>query len=162
MPAGRPTVLTPSVKQKIADCFLVAFTDEQTAKIVGVHERTIRRMRAGEYCPEIKKAEYEREFKYRMKVWNAKYLPAGICWMLERKYAGQFAKPEIQLQINNNTQNVHNTLVITAEDAREISGRVKEADAKITQLLKDKRGHNGNGNGYSKSDDKSSPPEAKP
>jgi hypothetical protein len=155
MPAGRPTVLTPEVKRKIADCFLVAFTDEQTAAIVGIHERTIRRMRAGEYCPEVKKAEYEREFKYRMKVWNAKYLPAGICWMLERKYASQFAKPEVQLQINTTNQTVNNTLIITAEAAQGISTRVKEADVKIEKLLKDKRpGHNGNGA-------KSSSPEAK-
>jgi hypothetical protein len=155
MPGGRPTVLTPEVKRKIADCFLVAFTDEQTAHIVGINEKTIRRMRAGEYCPEVKKAEYEREFKYRMKIWNAKYLPAGICWMLERKYATQFAKPEVQLQINTTNQTVNNTLIITAEAAHSNAERVKPLDAKITQLLKDKRpGHNGNGA-------KSSSPEAK-
>lgn len=153
MPLGRPSVLTPALKHKLAECFLVAMTDEQTAQLCGINEKTIRRMRAGGFCPEIKKAEMERELKYRMKLWTSKTLPAGICFMLERKYPNQFAKPEVQLQINTTNQTVNNTLVVVAEVAKEIHGRVKEADAKIERLLKDKRGHNGNGNSH--------PPEAK-
>ena len=155
MPTGRPPKVTPELKRKLADCFLVAMTDQQTAQLCGINEKTIRRMRSGGFCPEIKKAEMERELKYRMKLWTSKTLPAGICFMLERKYPTQFAKPEIQLQINNNNQTVNNTLVVTAEVAHGISSRVKEVDAKIERLLKDKRGSNGNGNGNSHS------PEAK-
>jgi hypothetical protein len=147
MPLGRPPKVTPELKQKLADCFLVAMTDEQTAQLCGINEKTIRRMRAGGFCPEIKKAEMERELKYRMKLWTSKTLPAGICFMLERKYPTQFAKPEVQLQINNNTTNqtVNNTLIVTAEVAHGINSRVKDVDAKIERLLKDKRGGNGNG-----------------
>ena len=144
MPAGRPSSITPAVKSKIADCFLVAMTDQQTAQLVGITERTIRRMRAGEFCPEIKKAEMEREFKYRMKLWTSKYLPAGICWMLERKYPAQLAKPEVQLQINTTNQTVNNTLIVTAEVAGANAERVKPIELKIDKLLKDKRpGANG-------------------
>jgi hypothetical protein len=152
MPGGRPPKVTPALKEKIADCFLVAMTDEQTADLVGVAERTIRRMRAGEFCPEIKKSEIERELKYRLKVWNSKYLPAGICWFLERKYPTQFAKPEVQLQIN--TGNVtNNTLIVTAEVAGQMGNRVKEADAKVSELFKRKE----LGPGNSSSEANSSP-----
>ena len=67
MPGGRPSTITQAIKSKIADCFLVALTDAQTAQLVGLNERTIRRMRAGEFCPEIKKAEIERVLKYRLR-----------------------------------------------------------------------------------------------
>lgn len=153
MPLGRPPKVTPELKRKLADCFLVAMTDEQTAQLCGINEKTIRRMRQGGFCPEIKKAEMERELKYRMKLWTSKTLPAGICFMLERKYPTQFAKPEVQLQINTTNQTVNNTLIVTAEVAHGISSRVKDVDAKIERLLKDKRGSNGNGNSH--------PPEAK-
>jgi hypothetical protein len=145
MPAGRPTVITPEVKRKIADCFLVAMTDEQTAQLCGISAKSIQRMRRGELCPEIKTWEMQRELAYRLKIWNAKGFWQGAAWFLERKYPTQFAKPEIQLQINNNNQTVNNTLVVTAEVAGTISSRVREVDAKIERLLKDKRGGNGNG-----------------
>ena len=129
----------------IADCFLVAFTDQQTADLCGINEKTIRRMRAGGLCPAIKIAELKRELAYRKKIWNAKGFWQGAAWFLERKYPTQFAKPEVQLQINTTNQTVNNTLIVTAEVAHGISSRVKDADAKIERLLKDKRGSNGNG-----------------
>ena len=147
MPGGRPPKITPELKRKIADCFLVAFTDAQTAELVGLNERTIRRMRAAEFCPEIKKAEMERELKYRLKVWQSKYLPVGICWMLERKYPAQFSKPEVQMNLNMQHNETHQTLIITAEAAKEISGRVHQADAKFNELLKLKN-VTPNGNGH--------------
>jgi hypothetical protein len=155
MPAGRPTKLTPSVQKEIAELFFLAFTDEQVALYVGINEKTIRRARLGEFCPAIKKAEIAREMKYRQKVWDGVGNWCGVSWFLERKYPTQFAKPEIQLAINTTNQTVNNTLIVTAEVAHGISSRVKEADAKIERLLKDKRGSNGNGNGNSH------PPEAK-
>jgi hypothetical protein len=150
MPGGRPTVITPEVKRKIADCFLVAMTDEQTAQLCGISAKSIQRMRRGELCPEIKTWEMQRELAYRMKIWNAKGFWQGAAWFLERKYPTQFSRPEVQLQINNNTLNhtVNNTLVVTAEVAHGISSRVKDVDMKIEKLLKDKRGGNGNGNSH--------------
>ena len=145
MPAGRPKAITKAIEKAIAECFLCAFTDAQTAQLCGIDERTIRRARAGQFCPAIKYAELKRELAYRKKIWNARGYWQGAAWFLERKYPTQFAKPEIQLQINNNNQTVNNTLVVTAEVAGTISSRVREVDAKIERLLKDKRGGNGNG-----------------
>jgi hypothetical protein len=147
MPAGRPTKLTPAVQKQIAELFFLAFTDEQVALMVGINERTIRRYRSGEFCPAIRKAEIAREMKYRQRVWDGVGNWCGASWFLERKYPTQFAKPEVQLQIN--TGNVtNNTLIVTAEVAHQMGDRIKEADAKVTQLFK--RKELGNGSSSSK------------
>lgn len=141
MPGGRPPKLTPALQDKIAELFFLAFTDEQVATFCSIDPRTIRRYRAGEFCPAIKIAELERERKYRLKIWNAKGFWQGAAWMLERKYPTQFAKPEIQLGVNMSSHVTHNTLIVTAEVAREIGDRAKAAEAKFDKLLKEKRGN---------------------
>ena len=145
MRTGRPKAITKEMEKTIAELFWLAFTDEQVALFTDISVRTIERARAGTFCRAIKKAEIKREMIYRKKIWGRANNWPGIAWFLERKYPTQFAKPEIQLQINNN-QTINNTaLIVTAEVAGVISSRVREVDAKIEKLLKDKRGGNGNG-----------------
>ena len=151
---GRPTKLTPKAIKTIAEAFLYGFTDEETALLAGMDRKTIQRARAGTFCPAIKSAEVARKAEYINRITEG-IRPdwARWAWFLERRFPLQFAKPEIQLSVNTTNQTVNNTLVVTAEVAHGISSRVKEADAKVERLLKDKRGHNGNGNSH--------PPEAK-
>ena len=156
MPAGRPTKLTPAVQKLMADCFFDGLTDEETAALCEVSRKTISRARAGQFCPAIKKAEFGRKQFYIRKLRDGKRADwPRIAWFLERRYPTEFSKPEVQLQITSNTlnQTVNNTLIVTAEVAHGINSRVKDVDAKIERLLKDKRGPNGNGNSH--------PPEAK-
>jgi hypothetical protein len=146
MPAGRPKAITPAIEKQIADCFFDGLTDAETAALCNISYKTIQRMRAGQYCPTIKKAEFGRKQFYIRKLRDGKRPDwPRIAWFLERRYPTEFAKPEIQLAINTTNQTVNNTLIITAEVAHGISSRVKEVDAKIERLLKDKRGSNGNG-----------------
>jgi hypothetical protein len=153
MPVGRPTKITPAVQKTIAELFFLAFTDDQVALFTGVNIRTIARARAGGFCLAIKRGELARERAYRQKIWDGREGWQGAAWFFERKYPTQFAKPEIQLAINTTNQTVNNTLIVTAEVAHGISSRVKDVDAKIERLLKDKGRSNGNGNSH--------PPEAK-
>jgi hypothetical protein len=157
MKTGRPTKFTPAIKAKLAQTFFLGFNDAQAAAICGVDERTIRRVRAGGFCPEIKKAELEKEVIYRTKIWNGELGWQGAAWYLERKHATQFSRPEVLMQISNNTLNqVNNTLVITAEVASTISKRRKEVESKVERLFKDRRKRpqiglrdaNGNGEGH--------------
>jgi hypothetical protein len=150
MPAGQPTKLTPAKIKEFAELLFLGFTDEQIALYLGIHQKTIQRARRGDFCPAIKRAEIAREMKYRQRTWEGSDGWQGAAWNLERRYPAQYSKPEIQFQINNNTlhQTVNNTLVVTAEVARDISSRVHDVDAKIERLLKDKRGSNGNGNSH--------------
>ena len=151
MPAGRPKAITKDKEKILVSCFTDGLTDEETAFYCGISAKTIQRLRAGELSPTVKKAALDRKMQYLRKLRDGDRADwPRIAWYLERTWAMQFAKPEVQLQINNNTlnQTVNNTLIVTAEVAHGINSRVKEADAKIEKLLKDKRGSNGNGNGH--------------
>jgi hypothetical protein len=145
MPTGRPKAITKAIEKTIAELFFLAFTDDQVALFTGVNVRTIARARAGGFCLAIKRGEMARERAYRQKIWDGREGWQGAAWFFERKYPTQFAKPEIQLAINTTNQTINNTLIVTAEVAHGISSRVKDVDAKIERLLKDKRGSNGNG-----------------
>ena len=145
---GKPSI-TPEVQKQIADCFFDGLTDEETASLCEINQKTIQRARRGDWCPAIKRAEHGRLQMYVRRLRDgAQQDWQRIAWFLERRYPERFSKPEIQLAINTTNQTVNNTLVVVAEVAKEIHGRVKEADAKIERLLKDKRGHNGNGNSH--------------
>jgi hypothetical protein len=150
----RPSVITKAIEQKIAACFFDGLTDEETALLCGISAKTIQSARHGTKFPGIKKIELTRKRFYLEKIRDGDNRDwPRIAWWLERRWPQEFAKPEVQLQINTTNQTVNNTLIVTAEVAHGISSRVKDVDAKIERLLKDKRGHNGNGNSH--------PPEAK-
>jgi hypothetical protein len=133
---------------KIADCFLVAFTDQQTSDYCGIDLKTIWKIRKGDLFPVVKIAELEREMKYRKKIWNARGFWQGAAWFLERKYPTQFAKPEIQLQINTQV-NAVTAITISAEQAAHNLERLKTVDTRIDQFLKN-REHHGEHNGDEK------------
>jgi hypothetical protein len=136
---GRPTKFTPKLQAKIAELLWLAFTDAQIAEFCEVDERSIRRARAGGFCPEIKKAEIGKEIIYRKRIWDGEPGWQGAAWFLERKHLTQFSRPETQFLIQNNTlSQVNNTLVITAEVASSISKRRKEVESKVEKLFKDR------------------------
>jgi hypothetical protein len=143
---GHPTKLTPVLERKIAECFFDGLTDSETALLCDISTKTIQLARHGDRFPRIKKIELDRKRFYVAKIRDGDNRDwPRIAWWLERRWPTEFAKPEVQLQINTTNQTVNNTLIVTAEVAHGISSRVKEVDAKIERLLKDKRGSNGNG-----------------
>jgi hypothetical protein len=130
---GRPRAIDkdPELINKIADCFLVAFTDQQTAQYCGISVRSIERFRqqrlaSGEkhFWRAVKYAELVREMKYRKKIWAARGYWQGAAWFLERKYPTQFAKPEIQLQLNQAvTTGPTNLVILGPQRAAILAGR---------------------------------------
>src|SRR4029077_3475071 len=144
---GRPKAITKELEKTIAELFWLAFTDAQVALFTDLSVRTIERMRTGEYCRAIKKAEIKRESIYRKKIWSGREGWQGAAWSMERKYPGQFSKPEVQLNLNMQHNETHQTLIIAAEAAKEIGNRVHQADAKFNELLKLKN-VTPNGNGH--------------
>jgi hypothetical protein len=167
MKTGRPTVLTPAVIKKVADCFFDGLSNEETALLCEIDERTIRRARAGGFCPEIKKAEVGRKLFYIRKLRDGKRQDwTRIAWWMERRWPQEFAKPEVLMQVSNNTLNqVNNTLIITAEVASTISKRRKEVESKVEKLYKDRRKRaqiglrdvNGNGEGHDSGQEPATP-----
>jgi hypothetical protein len=126
---GRPRAIDkdPELINKIADCFLVAFTDQQTAQYCGISRNIIHRIRSGQYGKfglKVKAAELQREFRYRKKIWAATGYWQGAAWFLERKYPTQFAKPEIQLQLNQAvTTGPTNLVILGPQRAAILAGR---------------------------------------
>ena len=55
------------------------------------------------------------EKPYRKKIYKGEPGWQGAAWMLERKYASQFARPDIQLSLNTSNTTTNQTIVITAE-----------------------------------------------
>jgi hypothetical protein len=151
MPAGRPKAIdkNPELLNQIAECFLVGFTDEQTALYCDISYKTIQRLRAGKFCPSVKRAELARETIYRLKIYDGAPNWQGIAWFLERKYPTQFAKPEIQLAVNQQVNTgPTNVVVLGPERAKLLATRYESIRAKTMELL-DKQHTNGDNNGNS-------------
>jgi hypothetical protein len=144
---GQPTKITKALEKTIAELFWLAFTDEQVAAFTDISAKTIQRMRQGDYCPAIKKAELKRESIYRKKIWSGKLGWQGAAWALERKYPTQLSRPEVLMQITNNTlnQTTNNALIISAEAAEGVINRMQSADTKVSSLFKKR---NGNDHGH--------------
>lgn len=54
--------------------------------------------------------------------------------MLERRYASQFARPDIQLSLNTSSTTTNQTIVITAEQATNLRNRNASLDAELDKL----------------------------
>jgi hypothetical protein len=150
MPAGRPKAIdkNPELLNQIAECFLVGFTDEQTALYCNISAKTIQRLRTGRFCPSVKRAELARETIYRLKIYDGAPNWQGIAWFLERKYPTQFAKPEIQLAVNQQVNTgPTNVVVLGPERAKELASRHQVIRAKTLELLDKQRPTNGDTNG---------------
>jgi hypothetical protein len=144
-PTGRPTVLTKTLQKRIAECFLVAFTDAQTAEYCSIDQKTIQRIRRDDrFCPAVKKAELAREMHYRRKIWDGVGYWQGAAWFLERKYPTQFSKPEVQLQVTNQIgPQFNNVTILAPRIARELQAREVVLDAEVTELLGSDQSPNG-------------------
>jgi hypothetical protein len=157
MPGGRPTVFQPALIKKVADCFFDGLTDEETALLCGIDEKTIRRARAAQFCPAIKKAEAGRLQFYLQKIRDGKQRDwVRIAWFLERRYPERFARPEIQLSFNNSYTQNNLSINISGAEAKQIEAEAKPIRDEVSSMFAKYRPGNGNGNGNGKSDDISS------
>lgn len=148
MPRGRPPAITKPKEARIAELIWLAYTDKQIAALVDVSYKTIARARNGELCPRIKKLALELEEPYRRKLWEGQYLPAGVCWMLERRYPNEFAKPEIQLSFQNNYTQNNLSIHITSSEAKQIEAQaapIRESVKKMFDAYRPELPGNGNG-----------------
>src|SRR5215469_6915008 len=117
---GRPPAITKAKEERIAELIWLAYTDRQIGIMTGISYKTIAKARGGEFFPRIAQRALEFEEPYRKKMW-AEGFQGGIAWMLERRYPSQFAKPEIQLSLNNNHFTQNNLQInITRAEMKEI------------------------------------------
>lgn len=147
---GRPKTITKATEKIIVGCFTNGLTDDETAYYCGISRKSIQRMRAGDLCPAIKTATLAKKMFYvrTLRDGHRKDWPR-LAWYLERTYPNQYCRPEVALQITQNTlnQTTNNALIISAEVADQMFSRVKVANDKVNEMFK---GRPGNG---SQSDD---------
>jgi hypothetical protein len=150
MPGGQPKLITKAKEERVARLIFLAYTDSQIATMVGVCKKTIQRARHAEYSPRIARLALEYEEPFRQKMWE-KGFEGGIAWMLERRYPSQFAKPEVQLSLQNNYHVNALQINITSVEAKEIAAQALPEQLKVKEMFAQYRPDNGNGNGEQKS-----------
>jgi hypothetical protein len=149
-PIGRPSKKTPELVNELLKLVATGAPYSICAASVGLHPDTLMdwKREDSEFAAQVEKAAAKSALRLLGKIEkHGEDNFQSLAWILERRFPSDFSRPEIQFQINNNTlnQTVNNTLVVTAEVADVISSRVRDVDAKIEKLLKDKRSGNGNG-----------------
>lgn len=134
----KPLQLSDKVLTALAEALFLAFTESQAAYLAGISERTLARIKQTERWQQILQKRLEFEKPFRRKIWNGAVGWQGAAWMLERQYATQLSKPEVQLNLSASST-TNNTLVITAEAARELQARASTVEAEVEKLVASKR-----------------------
>jgi hypothetical protein len=134
----KPLQISEKALTAIAEALFLAFTESQAAYLAGISERTLARIKQTERWQQILQKRLEFEKPFRRKIWNGAVGWQGAAWMLERQYATQLSKPEVQLNLTASST-TNNTLVITAEAARELQSRASIIDAQVEKLVASKR-----------------------
>jgi len=147
MRTGRPPAITKAKEDRLAHLIWLAYTDKQIAVMLGISYKTVARARNGDLCPRIKRLALELEEPYRRKLWEGQYLPAGVCWMLERRYPQQFAKPEVQLSFSNNYSIGALQINITSGEAKQIEAEAAPVRDTVKKMFAQYKPQLGNGNG---------------
>jgi transposase len=150
---GRPTKKTKAVTDRLFAAIERGMPCAMACELSGISEAVFYQWRQDSaFDTEVMRRTRESVFELLDTIKEARHQNwQAAAFLLERRWPRHYGRAEAQLnfevaiQNNINNQTVNNTLVVTAEVAGEISSRVRDVDAKIEKLLKDKRGDNGNG-----------------
>ena len=132
--ARKPLQLSPKTLTAIAEALFLAYTEEQAAYLGGISERTLSRLKHTELWRQIQTRRLQFEKPYRKKVMDGRTGWQGAAWMLERQYASQLSKPEVQLSLNTGANVTNNTLVVTAEVAANLRNRHASMTEEVAKL----------------------------
>jgi hypothetical protein len=148
--AGRPTKKTKAVTDRLFAAIERGMPYAMACELSGISEAVFYQWRQDPaFDAQVVRRTTESVFELLDTIKEARHQNwQAAAFLLERRWPRYYGRAEAQLNfevaITNNTLNqVNNTLVVTAEIADTISSRVKDVDAKIERLLKDKRGGNG-------------------
>jgi hypothetical protein len=164
-PAGRSAQRNPEALERILKVLRTGLPMRFAAAAGNMSPETIYAWRDAD--PEVERKIEEARLESVQKRWklilqagedkldqDGELIRAGdwksIAWSLERTWP-EFARPEVQFSITNNTLNQvnHNQLTISAEVADVINRRQKEVESKVEKLFETRR-LKGHGNGATK------------
>jgi hypothetical protein len=109
-------------------------TDEEAAAIADVQASTLSEWRRiPEFAEALKKATAVRLLLIESRVDNWQ----SISWLVERQYYSRFAKPEVQISLNNSFNQTVDALSvsISAEELREIEAEAAPSRETVRQMF---------------------------
>lgn len=147
---GAPSKRTAELTASIAESISLGLTDEEAAAIADIRPETLYRWRRiPEFNQALKRATALR-LQDRLKMINARVDNwQALGWLVERQYYSRFAKPEVQIAINNSVNQTVNALSITisAEELRQIEAESAPERQQVRKMFEAYRpGAPGNGN----------------
>ena len=135
---GRPLKRTAELTASIAESISLGLTDEEAAAIADIQASTLSEWRhIPEFAEALKKATALR-LRDRLKMINARVDNwQAIGWLVERQYYSRFAKPEVQISLNNSFNQTVNALSITisAEELREIEAEAAPSRERVRKMF---------------------------
>lgn len=134
---GRPSKQTPEVVAQIAHAISMGLNDAEAASLVGISDVTLTMWkRDPNFMGQIQYAVSQRLLQRLSRIERGELGWQGTSWVLERLYPARFARPEIQLGVQINTQEkVNTTLVISVEEAQRYEERSRVVTEEIDKLL---------------------------
>jgi hypothetical protein len=139
--------LTPELVEKIAECFVSGFSDQDTGSLCDVDPQTIAAWRR---LPILRNAEVSRKLHYIRLLRDGKQRDwVRLAWWLERRYPTEFSRPEVAHAISvahQTTTNVTQNVVISSDVAKQLAARSAATSKKIDEIFAN-RGRDANFDG---------------
>jgi hypothetical protein len=142
--AGRHTRKTPEACQQIIEVVRTGLPLKFAAASVGVTDEAVRQWREkdSEFSEKVELARLA-SVKERWDLIQAAARGNGdtpgdwhaAAWSVERTWPADFGKPEAQLNVQTNVQNVTNAIHITFEVAERLDNRGHDMEVEIERLL---------------------------
>jgi len=148
---GAPTKKTPEVVAKIAQAISLGMTDEEAAGYAGISDLTLTTWRKDpEFLSRIKNAVATRLAMRLSRIESGVDGWQGSAWLAERLMPSRYSRPEVQLNLiqQSNVTGNHLSITISPEEVREIEAEAAPAREKVRKMFAAYRpGALGNGNG---------------
>jgi hypothetical protein len=127
--------LSPEIVKQVAEYILNGFNDDEIATLCDVNVKTIYNWRR---LDPIKKAMLLRKDFLIAKIRDGTRPDwTRVAWWMERRWPEQYSRPEVAAQIKqtNNSMTVNQTLMISADVAKELTARSAEAAKRVKELF---------------------------
>jgi hypothetical protein len=125
--------------------------DDEAASLAGISDVTLTTWRKNpEFLRKIKNAVSTRLAMRLSKIESGADGWQGTAWLLERLYPSRFSRPEVQISLQNTSNQTTNalTIVISKEEYQQINAQAEESRAKVREMFTAYRpGALNNGNG---------------
>jgi hypothetical protein len=139
---GRPSKKTPEIVDALLKVIATGAPYSICAASVGLHPDTIMvwKREDRKFASAVEKAAAKSALRLLEKIekHGEESFPP-LAWILERRFPQQFSRPEVQLNVQTNTQvNVGDQFVISVKGAEAVENRTRKLDCEVEHLFEDR------------------------